>query len=354
MVRFIKKTSKKAGLPPGVLVHIGEKKAEYVRIRVMDYNEENIEEKELKTIEECLTYKDKPTVTWINIDGLHDMDIIQKIGSHFGLHPLVMEDIVHTEQGPKLDDHEDYLFIILKMLFFDEGENQLRFEQFSVVLGPNFVISFQEIFGDVFKQVRERIRAGKGRIRKMGTDYLMYSLMDAIVDHYFIVLEKIAERIEDLEENLIRNPGPETLQTIHNFKRELIFLRKSVWPLREVCSSLERGESSLIHEKTTIFLRDMYDHTIQVIDTTETLRDIVSGMLEVYLSSVSNRMNEVMKLLTVIATIFIPLTFIAGIYGMNFKYMPELDWHWGYFVALGVMFLILFIMLIWFRRKRFI
>jgi magnesium transporter len=354
MVRFIKKTSKKAGLSPGVLVHIGERKTEYVRIRVIDFNEEDMEEKELKTIEECFPYKDNPSVSWINIDGLHDMDIIQKLGNHFGLHPLVLEDIVHTEQRPKLDDHEDYLFIILKMLFFDEEEDQLRFEQFSVVLGPNFVISFQELFGDVFKHVRERIRTGKGRIRKMGADYLMYALMDAIVDHYFIVLEKIAEKIEEMEEDLISNPGPETLQTIHNFKRELIFLRKSVWPLREVCSSLERGESNLIREKTTIFLRDLYDHTIQVIDTTETLRDIVSGMLDVYLSSVSNRMNEVMKLLTIIATIFIPLTFIAGIYGMNFKYMPELEWHWGYFVALGIMFFILIIMLIWFRRKRFI
>ena len=354
MVRFIKKTSKKAGLAPGVLVHIGENKTEYVRIRVIDYDEAGFEEKELKNIEACFSYKDNPTVTWINIDGLHEVDIIQKIGNHFGLHPLVMEDIVHTEQRPKLEDHEDYLFISLKMLFFDEQENQLKFEQVSVILGPTFIISFQEIFGDVFEQVRERIRKGKGRIRKMGADYMMHALMDAIVDHYFIVLEKIAEGIELQEEDLIRDPGPEILQTIHNFKRELIFLRKSVWPLREVCSRLERGELSLIREKTTIFLRDLYDHTVQVIDTTETLRDIVSGMLDVYLSSVSNKMNEVMKLLTIIATIFIPLTFIAGIYGMNFKYMPELDWHWGYFIVLGVMFVIFVIMLIWFRRKRFL
>lgn len=354
MLRFIKKTSKKAGLPPGALIHIGDRKTEYVRIRIIDYNEEFLEEKELKKIDECVPYKDKPSVTWINIDGLHDVDIIQKLGSHYGLHPLIMEDIVHTDQRPKLDDHEGYLFIVSKMLFFDEEEDQLKFEQFSVVLGPDFVLSFQEIFGDVFEQVRTRLRAGKGRIRKMGADYLMYALMDAIVDNYFIVLEKIAQRIEELEEGLISDPRPDTLHAIHNLKRELIFLRKSVWPLREVFSSLFRDESSLIREKTSIFLRDLYDHTIQVIDTTETLRDIVSGMLDVYLSSISNRMNEVMKLLTIIATIFIPLTFIAGIYGMNFKYMPELEWHWGYFVALGVMFVIFVIMLIWFRRKRFI
>jgi magnesium transporter len=240
------------------------------------------------------------------------------------------------------------------MLFYDEEEDQIRIEQFSLVLGPSFVLSFQEIFGDVFHGVRERLRKGKGRIRKMGADYLMYALIDAIVDNYFIVLEKIGDKVEGLEEGLISDPGPEILQTIHNFKRELIFLRKSVWPLRELTSTLERGESSLIHEKTTVFLRDVYDHTIQVIDTTETLRDIVSGMLEVYLSSVSNRMNEVMKLLTIIATIFIPLTFIAGIYGMNFKYMPELEWHWGYFIALGIMLIIFVIMLMWFRRKKFL
>jgi len=354
MLGLIKKTSKKAGLPPGTLVHVGEKKTDYIRIRVMDYSEKHLEEKQLEKIEECFPYRDNSNVTWINVDGLHEIDIIQKIGDHAGLHPLVVEDIVHTEQRPKIDDYDEYIFVIAKMLFFDEEEDQIKIEQFSLVLGTNFVISFQEIFGDVFNPVRERIRKGKGRIRFMGADYLMYALLDAIVDNYFIVLERIAERIEELEEDLISDPGPEVLQTIHNFKRELIFLRKSVWPLRDVCSSLARAESSLVREKTTIFLRDLNDHTIQVIDTTETLRDIISGMLDVYLSSVSNRMNEVMKLLTIIATIFIPLTFIAGIYGMNFKYMPELDWHWGYFIALGVMIVIFVIMLIWFKRKRFI
>ncbi len=354
MVRFIKKTSKKIGLSPGSLVHVGEKKVEYIRIRVIDYNEENLEERELETIEECFPYRDKPTVTWINIDGLHDVEIIQKIGNQFDLHPLVLEDIAHTEQRPKMDDYENYIFVISKMLFFDEQEEQVRAEQFSVVLGSNFVISFQEIFGDVFNPIRERLRKGKGRIRKMGADYLMYALIDAIVDNYFIVLEKIGERVEELEEGLISNPGPEMLQTIHNLKRELIFLRKSVWPLRELTGRLEKGESNLIQEKTRIFLRDIYDHTIQVIDTTETLRDIVSGMLDVYLSSVSNRMNEVMKMLTIVATLFIPLTFIAGIYGMNFKYMPELEWNWGYPITIIVMIIVAVIMLISFVRKRII
>ena len=354
MVRFLKKTSEKAGLSPGVLVHVGEKKTEYVRIRMIDYNEKTFEEKTLQTIEESFTKKESSTVRWINVDGLHDPDVIRKIGNHFGFHPLILEDIIHTEQRPKMDDFDDYIFLIAKMLFFDKDEDELRTEQFSLILGQNLVISFQEIFGDVFNPVRERMRRGKGRIRKMGADYLMYALIDAIVDNYFIVLEKIGEKVEILEEALIRDPRPEILQTIYNLKRELIFLRKSVWPLREIINFLERGESEIINEKTTIFLRDVYDHTIQVIDTTETLRDIVSGMMDVYLSSVSNRMNEVMKLLTIIATIFIPLTFIAGIYGMNFKYMPELEFSWGYPVALGVMFVIGLIMTLWFKRNRFL
>jgi len=354
MLRFMKKISKKVGLPPGALVHVGDKKTEYVRIRVIDYDEENLEERELEKVEDSFSYKERPSITWINIDGLHEVDIIQRIGTHFGLHPLVLEDILNTGQRSKMDDYENYIFVISKMLFFDEEINQTRIQQFSLVLGPNYVISFQEKFGDVFNPIRERLRKAKGRIRKMGPDYLMYALIDSIVDNYFIVLEKIAERTEELEEGVINNPSPEILQTIHNLKRELIILRKSVWPQREVVSGLERGESNLIQEKTIVFLKDLHDHTFQVIDTTEALRDIVSGMLDVYLSSISNRMNEIMKLLTIIATIFIPLTFIAGIYGMNFKHMPELDWHWGYFIILGVMLIIFVVMLVWFRRKRFL
>ena len=354
MIRFVKRGSKKTGLPPGTLVHLGDKKTEYVRIRLIDYDEDSFEEKELSTIDECLPYKDKSTVTWINIDGLHEVDIIQKIGKEFGLHPLVLEDVVNTEQRPKIEDLEDYIFIISKMLFYNEEEDQVKIEQFSLVLGKNFVLSFQEKFGDIFNPVRQRLRVKRGRIRKRGADYLMYALIDSIVDNYFSVLEKIGEKVESLEEELMIDPSQKTLQAIHHLKTELIFLRKSVWPLREVISYLERGESNLIQDKTGIFLRDVYDHTIQVIDTIETFRDMVSGMLDVYLSSVSNRMNEVMKVLTIIATIFMPMTFIAGIYGMNFKFMPELEWNWGYPLVLGMMLLLVVIMLLWFRRKRFL
>ncbi len=354
MSRFIKKRSKRVGLPPGTLVNIGEEKAEKVRISLIDYDEANFEEKEIKRVEECFPFKDKPTVTWINIDGIHDLEIIEKVGNHFGLHPLTLEDILNTEQRPKIEDFDDYIFIALKMLYHDEKEGEIQMEQVSLILGSNFVISFQERKGDVFNPVRERIRTGKGRIRKTDADYLAYALMDTIVDNYFIIPEKLGERIESIEGELVANPTPETLQAIHTLKRKLIFLRKSVWPLREVVSGLQRTESTLIHESTDIYLRDVYDHTIQVIDTIETSRDILSGMLDIYLSSISNKMNQVMKVLTIIATIFIPLTFIAGIYGMNFKYMPELEWFWAYPLILGTMIVIGILMLVYFRRKKWL
>ena len=353
MLRFMKRGSKKSGLSPGTLVHVGEKKVDEVRIRIIDYDAGTLAERDLESIEDCFPYKDKATVSWINIDGLHDVGIIEKIGQRFGLHPLVLEDIVHTDQRPKVEDYEDYLFIVTKMLAYDEAQKEIKAEQFSLVLGPNYLITFQERVGDVFNPVRERLRKAKGRIRGRGPDYLAYALIDAIVDHYFIVLEKLGEEIEALEADLIDHPTPETSQAIHLLKRELIFLRKSVWPLREAISSLERGESGLIQESTTPYLRDVYDHTIHVIDTIETFRDMVSGMLDVYLSAMSNRMNEIMKVLTIVATIFIPLTFIAGIYGMNFKFMPELDWKWSYPILWGIMGIVTFLMILWFRRKRF-
>jgi len=354
MVKLFKRASNRVGLPPGTLIHIGEEKVERAKVTIIDYDEDQFQEKEAKAVEECFPFRDKPTVTWINIDGIHQVEVMEKIGTHFGIHPLILEDIMNTGQRPKMEDFEDYIFVVVKMIYYDDKDNEIRTEQLSVILGSNFVISFQEKEGDVFDPVRERIRNGKGRIRKMKPDYLAYALVDTIVDHYFVVLEKLGENIEDMEEELVTNPTPETLQTIHTLKRELIFLRKSVWPLREVINVLERGESSLINESTGIYLRDVYDHTIQVIDTIETFRDMVSGMLDIYLSSISNKMNEVMKVLTIIATIFIPLTFVAGIYGMNFKYIPELEWHWGYFAVLSLMVLTVSWMVLYFRKKRWL
>ncbi len=349
-----KKGPRDVGLPPGTLVHVGEKKTEKTKISIIDYDESQVQEAEAKSAEECFPFKDKNTTTWINIFGLHEIDVIEKIGRHFELHPLVLEDILNTRQRPKIEDFEDYIFMVLKMLYFDEEEYEIMAEQVSIILGPNFVLSFQEKEGDVFNAVRERIRNGKGRIRKRGPDYLAYALLDAVVDHYFIILENLGGEIEGLEEDLLGEPSTETMQDIHELKREMIHFRRSVWPLREIVNRFERSESPLIKDSTTPFLRDVYDHTIQAIDTIETYRDMLSGMLDLYLSSVSNRMNEVMKVLTIIATIFIPLTFIAGIYGMNFAYMPELGMRWGYPAVLTVMVLIGVTMAFYFKRKRWL
>ena len=354
MVMLLHRFSRKAGLPPGTLVHVGEQKVEKTRIRVIDYDDGGFEEKELLSIDECLSYRYKNTVSWVNIDGLHDLDVIRTLGEGFGFHSLVLEDVVNTGQRPKCEDYDDYLFVSLKMLFYDNEANRITAEQVSLVLGENYVVSFQEREGDVFDPVRERLRRGKGRIRKRGADYLAYTLIDAIVDNYFTILEKTGEKIESIEESLMGQPKPEDLQMVFGLKREMLLLRRSVWPVREAITGLQKGESKLIHENTVVFLRDVHDHTIQLIETLEIFQEIVTGMVEVYLSSVSNQMNQTMKVLTVIATIFIPLTFVAGIYGMNFKYMPELEWHWGYPAALGIMIGIVLFMIGWFRRKRFI
>jgi magnesium transporter len=354
MTKLIKGRSKKAGLPPGTLIHIGARKTPEPKITIIDYDEATFQERETKAIEECFLFKDKPTVTWINVDGLHQSEILEKLGECYNFHPLVLEDILNTDQRPKMEEYGDYLYIVLKMLH-DKGKgSQIEAEQVSLVLGPNYVFSFQESGGDVFDQIRERLRTGKGRLRKMGADYLAYTLVDAIVDYYFVILEKLGERIELLEEELVAHPRTETLKEIHILKREMIFLRKAVWPLREVISSLQRGESPLVQKTTGIYLRDVYDHTIQVMDTIETFRDILSGVLDIYLSSVSNRLNSVMKVLTIIATVFMPLTFLAGVYGMNFKYMPELEWRWGYPVTWAVMAAIGVAMLVYFRKKKWL
>jgi len=354
MSRLIKNISKKIGLSPGNLTFVGKKKVEKIKISILDYDSTNFSEKEAKRIEECFPFKETPTITWLNIDGLHDIDLIDKIGKHYEIHPLVLEDILNTGQRPKIEVFDDYIFITIKMLTFDEKEFKIVSEQISLILGKNFVISFQEKTGDILDPVRERIRKGKGRIRKMNSDYLTYALLDIIIDYYFSILEKVGEKIENFEEELMSEPKSDTLNEIYRLKREVLYLRKSVWPLRESVNKLERSESSLINKKTTPYLRDLYDHTIQVIDTVETSRDLLSGMLDLYLSSVSNKMNEVMKVLTIFAAIFIPLTFIAGIYGTNFEFIPELKWHFGYFAMWGVMIIIGIGLLFFFKKRKWI
>ena len=350
----MKERSVKSGLPPGTLVHIAEKSDREVCITAMEYGPEGCTERTVATLGECLASAGTGRVTWVNVEGLHEVEAIRKLGECHGLHPLVLEDIVNTDQRPKLDDYGDYLYVVVKMLCRTPGGGIVT-EQVSLILAPHLVISFQEgVDGDVFDPVRERLRGGRGRLRGMGADYLLYALIDAVVDNYFIVLEEVGERIEAIEDAVVMEPRPETVRRIHRLKREMIVLRKAVWPLREVLAALERRESPLISEPVVIYLRDVYDHTIQVIDTIEASRDMLSGMLDIYLSSISNRMNEVMKFLTVVGTIFIPLTFIIGLYGMNFQNMPELRWPWGYPAVLLLMAIIALVMLSFFRRKRWL
>jgi len=341
-------------MSPGILVHVGEQKIETARITLMAYDQARLEEKKLDSIEESFAFKDTPPVSWINIDGLHEVELIEKICTHFNIHPLTQEDILNTGQRPKVEDFEEYVYLVFKMLKFDETTGHITPEQVSLIVGPHYLLSFQEIEGDVFEAVRERIRKGRFHIRKSGPDYLAYALLDNVVDHYFLILEKMGERIEHLEERLYGEPTPEILQAIYDLKRELIYFRKQVWPVREVLSSWQKAESSIVREANKVFIRDVYDHTIQVIDTIDSFRDIISGVMDLYLSTVSNKMNEVMKVLTIMATIFIPLTFVAGIYGMNFKYMPELEWKWSYPVLWILLVVIFCGMMLYFKRKKWL
>lgn len=354
MARLIKKWSGKVGSPPGTMEFVGEQKVEEVTITLMDYDEKVHEFKDIESVDELTPYRAKPGVSWVNVYGLHETDLLDRFGRVFDIHPLVLEDIVHTDQRPKAEISENYIFLVLKMIGLHADEEALNVEQISLIMGSNFVLCFQERKGDFFNPIRERITSNLGQVRRSGTDYLTYRIMDIVVDHYFLVLEKIGDRIEDLEDKVLAEPDPVIVQNINHLKRDLIFLRKSIWPLREVLSGIERGESTFFKKKTMPYIRDLYDHTIQVIDTLESYRDMVSGLLDIYMSSVSNRMNEVMKVLTIIATIFIPLTFLAGIYGMNFEFMPELKWKWSYPVLLSTMAGVFFAMLFYFRKRKWL
>lgn len=353
MARIIKKISQKAGLPPGSLVYVGDKTEKKFKATVVVYNQDTYTEEHLASLDACPILPGPHRITWLDINGLHEIANLEKLGECFSLHPLVVEDILNTNQRPKVEDYGNYLYLVLKIISYQEEAQEIGSDQLSLIVGPNFVISLHENDEAMFNTIRERLKA-KGKIRRSGADYLAYSLMDLVVDQYFVVLEDLGEAIEDLEGELVSRPDPQTVHRIHRLKRVMIILRRSVWPLREVLSQLERGESPLIQEGTSLYLKDVYDHVIQVIDAIETFRDMLSGMLDVYLSSVSNRLNEVMKVLTIIATIFIPLTFIAGVYGMNFEFMPELKWRWGYFVVMAFMAVISLAMLLFFRKKKWI
>jgi magnesium transporter len=354
MPRVFGKRTRKAGLPPGTLVYTGEKALGPAKITVIEYDEEHYQEREIPSFEECLFLPEKPGMTWINVSGISQVQHLERLGECFKLHPLVLEDILNTDQRPKIEDYDDYLFIVLKAIGLDAGTQEITANQISIILGRNYVLSFHEDNEDLFAPIRERLVAAKGRIRKSAPDYLAYTLIDLIVDHYFVVLEKIGESIESLEDEVVSQPTPNTLQDVHRFKNDMIILRRSLWPLREVIARLERRESELIEDATSIYFKDVYDHTIIAIDSVETYRDILSGLLDVYLSSVSNRMNQIMKVLTIIATIFMPLTFITGIFGMNFEFMGILKWPNGFYLTLGVMGFIAMCMLVYFVWKDWI
>jgi magnesium transporter len=352
--RSSKRLIRKTGAPPGTLVFTGEQKLEKTRITVIEYDEATYSERDEEDIDDCFPPKEKPTITWLNITGLHDVPTLEKIGMAFGIHPLVLEDILNIDQRPKMEDFGEYIFVVMKMGHYEATANNFKLEQVSLIITPECVITFQESEGDAFEGIRKRIREYKGKMRRMGVDYLAYAIMDAVVDGYFVVLDGLGERTEALEEVLVVDPTPDTLHHIYQMKRDMILLRRSVWPLREVIAALDRGGSELITEGTQIYLKDVYDHTIQVIDTVESLRDMVTGMLDIYLSSVSNKMNEIMKVLTMIATIFIPLSFLAGVYGMNFEHMPELAWGLAYPAVLLGMTAVGVVMMLYFRKKKWI
>ncbi|EKQ67602.1 magnesium Mg(2+) and cobalt Co(2+) transport protein CorA [Leptolyngbyaceae cyanobacterium JSC-12] len=327
-------------------------------IILIDYSEDKAIRQELETPEACLPFLDSESVSWVDVKGLGSEDILKRLGNVFNLHPLVLEDIVNVPQRPKVEEHGDQLLIIARMVTLHEDDKTFESEQVSLILGKHYLLTVQEEPRyDCFGPIRERIRTDKGAIRKSGADYLAYALIDSIIDGFFPVLEAYGEQLEELEDEVVANPNRQTLQKIHDIKRELLTLRRAIWPQRDSINALIRDGSKLFSNEVLVYLRDCYDHAIQVLDMVETYREVASSLMDVYLSSVGNRMNEIMKFLTVISSIFIPLTFIAGVYGMNFNTekspfnMPELNWYLGYPACMAIMFTIAVSLVLFFKRK---
>ncbi|TRX03029.1 magnesium/cobalt transporter CorA [Candidatus Methylobacter oryzae] len=354
MSESLSSASEKSGLPPGSLVHVGEVHKHEHKITVIDYNKSTLTRRTIKNIEELPPYQTTDTVTWVIIDGLKDVSIIDAIGQHFDIHALVLEDILNTHQRPKFEEFDDYLYIVIKAISLAADEFNIEYEQVSLLLLDKFVFTFKEKPDALFDPIFSRLNNDKSHLRNLGADYLTYIIMDTIVDEYFSLQDTFDELIESVEDELLNNPSAQTLNTIQKIKRELIFLRRSVSPLRELLAAVQRSESPLLNEKTKRYFRDIYDHVIRVSEAMESYRDLIAGMLDIYLSSVSNKMNETMKILTVFASIFIPLTFIAGVYGMNFAYMPELQWKWGYPALWGVFIGVSVFLLRFFKKKKWI
>ena len=360
MTKANSNSAKKFGLKPGSVVYVGKEREHDVHIDIIDYTETELHEVRVNNVEDCFPYKEKDSITWINISGIHNVEIVEKLGARYDLHDLVLEDVVNTGQRPKLEETPAHFFLVLKMLYLNEHKNKLKSEHISILFGNNWVMTFQETPEDVFDVVRNRIRKTIPRVRFMNPDYLAYALLDAVVDNYFIVLEQLGEDIEDLDDAVSINPEQEHLKSIRILKKQLLNMRRAVWPLREVIGGLERTESKLLQDSTGPYIRDLYEHTIQVIDTVETYRDMISGLLDLYHTGIANRMNDIMKVLTIIATVFIPLGFLAGVYGMNFDTsvspfnLPELGMKYGYPMFWGMVVLVAGGLVWFFRRKKWL
>lgn len=353
MFKDVKRRVRKSGQPPGTPVYTGDFKQE-TQIEVAIYNAQEIQEVSGKTLDCVPKTIPADANVWINLEGLYDQKPVEELGARYELHPLTVEDILNVAQRSKVEEFDNYLFVTLKMLCWDVARKDFNIDQLSLVLGNNFLLSFQERPTDLFDDIRKRLLTPKQQLRQQGCDYLAYRLIDTVIDNYFVVLENMGDKIEDLEELILNEPTPKNARALYQLKRQMLLLRKSIWPMRETVSHLLQLEESKISPNTRLYLRDVYDHTIQALDTLETFRDMLANILDVYLSTLTNRMNEIMKVLTIISTIFIPMTFIASIFGMNFKYMPELQWPWGYPAALFVMAIIALGMLRFFRRKKWL
>ena len=343
MLSELKKRARKTGMSPGTVVFAGERRTERPRVTVTDFDHAKLTELELADPELCSAYRASKSVSWIGVEGLHDVSLLETLGAIFSIHPLVLEDIAHPSQRAKLEVYDDYLFIVVRAINPAVEGQPPEEEQVSLIVGQNYLLTFQERASPIFNAVRQRIQTNRGRVRRMGVDYLAYALLDAVVDQYFVVLEDMGEELEDLEDRLLEDPGPRRLEELHDLRKDVMTIRRATWPIRDMLNIVLRDESDLFDSATLPFLRDLQDHTLHVMDIVEEFRELLAGLMEVYLTSSSARTNEVMKVLTVIASIFIPLTFLTGIYGMNFEYMPELHSRWGYpllWVAMGVITLV--------------
>lgn len=352
MARYIKKSKLKSATPPGTLIYTGEATKQKTEISVIAYNKNEISEEKINSLEE-LPEASEQTV-WININGLHDVSVIEEIGKKYNIHSLILEDILHIGQRPKFEEFPDYLYFVLSMLQYDENNQEVTSEQISILFLENTIITLQEKPGDVFEKIRQRLRNNIGRVRKLKADFLCYVLLDAIVDYYFTILEKVGNRIEDIEDELIEKSNQEMLNRIHNVKSDVIFLRKNIWPVRDLVNNFRNSDSALIDSGMQIFFRDLTDHTAQVFEIVQTYREIVADLLDIYMTGISNKMNEVMKILTIFAAIFIPLTFIAGVYGMNFEFMPELSWKLAYPIWWLVSICIIIGMIYFFKKNKWL